>query len=128
MLRVKSLFVLVCSVLYINAVDIKIGAIYPLYTQYGEHVHIGRQQQAAIVMAINEINNKEDGVFDDYLPHDRLVLSVAGCRDSFFGAAEKASYLVNDAFNGTGVQFVVGPDRATVADGTPQPFNIYYIT
>lgn len=97
--------------------ELAIGALYPLYTQYGEIINEGRQQQAAVLMAIDEINNKTDGIADSLLPSTNLLLAVGKLRNTFFGAAEGARHVVRDSFNGTGVKAIIGPDRTEAAEG-----------
>ena len=75
------------------------------------------EHQAAFILAINEINNKTDGLYDDLLPGTRLVYAIG----SGAGVADAASSAAHfkTAFGGEGVVGVVNalPDEeALVTD------------
>jgi hypothetical protein len=63
------------------------------------------QHLAAFVMAVNDINNKTDGIFDDILPNTKLVFSI----QDPIGAVETAAAVSKwgEAFNKSGVFGVV---------------------
>jgi hypothetical protein len=69
-----------------------------VYTSQAEHL-------AAFVMAVNDINNKNDGIYDDLLPDTQFEIAV-GVESSLASAATNAVQLTS-AFGGSGVEAAV---------------------
>ncbi len=59
-------------------------------------------------MAIREINNKSDGIYDDLLPQTRLKL-VTRHSGSYFSTATIAANLLHKSFNNEGIRACIGP-------------------
>ena len=120
MIMLYTLIIAILAATYpVQSINIRIGAMYPLFSaSSGEVLEVGRQQQAAIVLALREINNKTDGIADDLLPNDELMLSACQLHTSFFSASSAAHRLTADAFGGLGVDAVLGPDRLNLVEGS----------
>ncbi len=68
-----------------------IGVMYSVADETMETPSVqGVEFGAAIMMAINEINDKHDGIEDELLPHTPLRLVVKQPRDSFTDGAVQA--------------------------------------
>ena len=59
----------------------------------------GNQILAAYVMAINELNNKNDGIYDDLLPNTQIKFLVADESDEFITNIETNIDLNKNSFN-----------------------------
>jgi hypothetical protein len=77
----------------------------------------GTQSLAAMIMALNEINNKSDGIYDDILPNTKLQFVVRPTKRSFSISVNSAAYVAGTAFGGQGVIAAVGP--ASLAGTAP---------
>jgi hypothetical protein len=95
------------SVLVMGSVpaEIQVGGLFApvapngnLYTDQAEHI-------AAFVMAINEINNKTDGIHDDLLPNTTLTYAVRA--DQAMTGALTNALTLESLFGGSGVVAVV---------------------
>uniref|UniRef100_A0A0D3KB68 Receptor ligand binding region domain-containing protein n=2 Tax=Emiliania huxleyi TaxID=2903 RepID=A0A0D3KB68_EMIH1 len=88
---------------------VRIGALLPRQLPSGELMHLGRAEDlTSVLMAIQEINNKTDGVADDLLPNTQLLLSYRDSRcDPDFGF-DAAYELLRRAFGGAGVHALIG--------------------
>lgn len=84
---------------------VKIGGLFAPVDQYGRFDVIEAENLAAFLMAIDDINNKTDGVFDFLLPNTKLVYALETGRE-FAGAVTAAQNLV-ESFYSTGVYGVV---------------------
>eukprot|EP00164_Ancoracysta_twista_P002071 GFYU01002728.1.p1 GENE.GFYU01002728.1~~GFYU01002728.1.p1 ORF type:complete len:504 (-),score=141.53 GFYU01002728.1:225-1736(-) len=69
----------------------------------------GIQRLSAFVMAINELNDKTDGLWDDVLPNTQIEYSVRDSKRDAGVAFFQAFNLVTEAFGKKGVHAVVGP-------------------
>jgi len=88
---------------------LRIGALLPRQLPSGELMHLGRAEElTSVLMAIEEINNKTDGVADDLLPNTQLLLAHRDSRcDAAFGS-DTAYELLHHAFDGAGCDALVG--------------------
>ncbi|EOD15625.1 hypothetical protein EMIHUDRAFT_451652 [Emiliania huxleyi CCMP1516] len=88
---------------------VRIGALLPRQLPSGELMHLGRAEElTSVLMAIEEINNKTDGVADDLLPNTQLLLAHRDSRcDPAFGS-DAAYQLLHHAFDGAGCDALVG--------------------
>jgi hypothetical protein len=99
-----------------QAVDrvIGIGGLFAPNPTEGEWDVGQAEHLAAFVMAINEINDKNDGIFDDLLPTTKLVYTIQGPT----GALETAAAMISwgKAFNESGIFGFVSaqPSQETV--------------
>lgn len=93
---------------------INLGFFYPLFPQYlvddAEFLpsNTGMQMQAAIHMAINEINNKNDGIADDILPGTRIKFAARINPPTFTATAIDIIDLETNVFGGQGIQVAIG--------------------
>jgi ABC-type branched-subunit amino acid transport system substrate-binding protein len=91
-----------------------IGAMYPLATKDMEESK-GVQYIEAIMMAVDEINDKTDGIYDDVLPHTELrVVARAPLRTFSLGASNALELLTVDK----GVLAVIGPAGLHALEGS----------
>ena len=113
---------------------LRIGALLPRQLPSGELMHLGRAEElTSVLMAIEEINNKTDGVADDLLPNTQLLLAQLDSRcDPAFGS-DAAYQLLHHAFDGAGCDALVGAycssasiSAARLAElaGTPQVLTL----
>ena len=110
--------VLFSALLFVTlAADVHIGIHYSPYSTDGAISEGGKQQLAAMLMAINEINDKNDGIKDDVLAGTTLRVAVQAVPNTFFGASVGSHYLSSEAFGGTGVSAVVGPHSLSLTKG-----------
>ena len=63
--------------------------------------HNSNQMLAAFIMAINELNNKNDGIYDDLLPNTNIKFIVAEESDNFITNIETNLKLNKDSFSTT---------------------------
>lgn len=84
-----------------------VGLMFPIATDDFE-VSNGVKYIAAMEMAIDEINDKTDGVNDDLLPHTELRMVVRSPLSAFEIGAEAAGEMVR-IDDGKGVIGCVGP-------------------
>lgn len=101
---------------YDTAPDIiKIGGIFSPFDKDGNVNSIQSENLAAFLMAIDEINDKTDGIFDWVLPNSQIVI-VKGSGNGNLGAIGAVSSIM-DSFFGTGIQGVVNgmPNTETIS-------------
>ena len=87
------------SSIYPPPLTFPIGGIFDSYQVVDKSLQFVRQEAgsqnlAAFVMAIDEINNKFDGIFDNILPHTKLRMIVG------VGSNISITYPVNDYMRG----------------------------
>jgi ABC-type branched-subunit amino acid transport system substrate-binding protein len=85
----------------------KVGLLFPFLDASGKIDDDGAQCLAAFLMAVREINNKTDGVFDDILPNTKLVVAVRSSY-GYEAAVSGTKDLIENVFGGTGVHVVIG--------------------
>jgi ABC-type branched-subunit amino acid transport system substrate-binding protein len=97
---------------------LRIAGIFDLYEQNGLPVKDRVECLAAFLMAINEVNNKADGIFDTLLPATKVKYQVAFGSDytSLFSSAD---YLFSGYF-GKGVTGVVSTLDSNVGQAIDQ--------
>jgi hypothetical protein len=91
-----------------NLTQISIGAFYNLNQIDGTLDLSGVQTKEAILMAIREINNKSDGLYDDLLPGIQFKLATQH-PGIMFSTATIAANILRKSFNGTGIRACIGP-------------------
>jgi len=80
---------------------VRIGGLFSPIDENGNFDYEQAQCLAAFMMAVNEINNKKDGINDDILPRTKLVVAVRSPR-GFYGSTSAAYDLAASAFGGAG--------------------------
>jgi hypothetical protein len=96
---------------------IGIGGMFPTVTQTGEFDSSQAHHLAAFLLAIENINDKHDGIYDDLLPDHTLVSAIQAPA----GTVQVGTAMANwaSAFNNTGVFGFVSAlpnDETVVAD------------
>ena len=85
----------------------------------------GSQEKAAFLMALDEINNKFDGVHDELLPSTHLYFAIKYTDGVYINAIKDALVLTEEAFNGTGIQACIGAALDVDSEAVAQIFNAY---
>lgn len=80
------------------------------------------QQKAAILLALNHINNKTDGIHDDVLPSTELLMTMRVVDLDILTVVETSKSLAMESYSGQGVTAVIGPDNAVAAKGKHKHF------
>lgn len=95
---------------------LKIGGLFGVFNADGTVATDQAEYLAAMIMAVNEINNKTDGVADDLLADSILVFAIDNEVTDSVLATASVNYL-SSAFYGTGVLgVVVGlPSKTAIA-------------
>eukprot|EP01041_Mallomonas_annulata_P007552 gene7552-15480_t len=105
-----------------------IGLIVPKFTDTGEADSVGAHVLAACMMALEEINNKTDGLAENFLPDTGLFVTVesplqtTSVRRNYLAAVDNALFLSNVAFNRTGVLAVIGTIATESSKATAEIF------
>jgi hypothetical protein len=81
---------------------IKIAAFVTLFRDDGSVDDDMVQYLSAILMAVREVNDKTDGVFDSLLPDSKIVLTVHEV-SGFTGAEDSVRDSAFEVFGGTGI-------------------------
>ena len=104
---------------------VKIGGIFPLLKHDGTAAvdEGGIQYLAAFKMAIDDLNNKTDGVYDFVLPCTTIDFAIQESPGPFIDDVYAAIKLSADVFNSTGVNGVVGAHTNAVSNAIAQIFN-----
>eukprot|EP01041_Mallomonas_annulata_P018523 gene18523-37490_t len=87
---------------------VNLGIIASRFNKNGHQYHDGTHQIAAMMMAVKEINNKNDGVHDNLLPNTTIKFVLRTPTQDFLQGLEAAQYIVNEAFEGEGAHIIVG--------------------
>ena len=99
----------------------------PQYRTYsGNNTHrswSGNQHLAAFVMAIREVNNKSDGIFDWLLPNTEIIFSVQPVDDTYISTI----FGVLNVYY-MGASGVVGPPAYYAADQAAQFYGDQFIS
>ena len=66
-------------------------------------------------MAVREINNKTDGLYDDILPNVIVKLAIRDSRITFSNTVLQTLDMTNNAFKPPGVHAIVGGKDQVVA-------------
>ena len=86
--------------------EVVIAAAFPMFNSDGSLNADGAQYQAAYLMAVAEINNKADGIFDSLLPNTQIKTAVVYA-DTTATAAKAAKTLFSTSINGKEVSFLI---------------------
>ena len=94
--------------------EIRLGFYYPMFPQYlvppDEFLpsKTGIQMLSAINMAIQELNNKTDGIFDNLLPDTQIKFACRVNPTSFTDTAIEVIDLETKTFGGLGIEVAIG--------------------
>ena len=90
---------------------VRLGGLFPRFrtaaSDYSKDLS-GIRRYVAFVQAIQEINNKTDGIADNLLPNTRIEFTQRDSKRDDATAFFEARELVIEAFGGQGVDAVVG--------------------
>jgi len=94
---------------------LNLGGVFSFINKKDTHDVAGSQQFAAFRMAINEINDKNDGIFDDLLPDVQVKLAVRDGKDDFAQSVLHALDFTKKIMRpvGTHVVFSIADDNVT---------------
>ncbi len=115
--------------------EVYIGFVYPQFlpidifddTSVEQQNYDGSQYLAAFLMAVREINNKTDGLYDDVLANTTIKFAVRDTRGPFIYDIDDATELSLDVFNKTGVKIVVGAASNSASSAIAQVFNDFKV-
>ena len=114
---------LIYVIISVNSLgDIHLGFMTPQFTTSGYLDTIGIQYLAAIVMATNEINSKNDSITGGLLPSNKIKLAYHSPKRDFIVAVTAALGLARDVFGGNGVVGVIGPVADDACESSAQVF------
>eukprot|EP01041_Mallomonas_annulata_P005370 gene5370-10730_t len=106
-----------------NLQTVNIGVIASQFKSDGVLSVDGTHQIAAIVMALNQINNKHDGIYDDILPTTQMRFALRTPVQNFLKGLKAADEMSNVVFNGNGVKGVIGAGGDETSRATGQVFG-----
>ena len=84
--------------------QLNVGAIFPTIDATGALNTVAMMRQAGFILAVREINNKTDGIFDDILPNVHVRIAVRDSHQTFANTVLAAL----DMIKTIGVQAVIG--------------------
>eukprot|EP01041_Mallomonas_annulata_P014487 gene14487-30841_t len=99
---------------------VKIGVIASRFKSDNVLSIDGTQQIAAIIMALNQINNKHDGVYDDILPATQIRFALRTPVQNFLKGLKAADDMSSVVFDGQGVKGVIGAGGDETSRATGQ--------
>eukprot|EP01036_Dinobryon_divergens_P050238 gene50238-67279_t len=111
----------------ISAKPVHVGGLFPLTFTTKHNNPIGLQYLASFLMAIREINDKNDGIADELLPNTPLLISVRNTQGDFIQSLNVANDVSSSGFNGKGIDACIGPASVTEVQGVTPVFNRYSI-
>ena len=76
---------------------------------------VGAQRRAGIQMAVREINNKTDGLYDDILSDVIVKLAIRDSHVTFSNTVLQTLDMTNNAFKPHGIHAIVGGKDEVVA-------------
>eukprot|EP01041_Mallomonas_annulata_P014769 gene14769-31380_t len=94
--------------------SINLGIIASRFSKDGHQFHDGTHQIAAIIMAIKEINHKDDGLHDNLIPNTAIKFVLQTPIQDFLQGLQAVQYIVNQAFGGEGSHIVIGAGISSV--------------
>jgi hypothetical protein len=80
----------------------KVAGIFKVFNADGTVDYAQAQHLASFLMAIREINDKNDGIDDDLLPDTKLVATIILPDYSVYGVEKAVDEAVNGVFGGKG--------------------------
>lgn len=94
---------------------VRVGGLFNPFDAAGNLDVVQAENLAAFVMAVNELNDHSDGLWDDVLPQTRIEFAVRSAHGS--QQASLAVYSLQNSFGGLGVSGIVGslPNIETMA-------------
>lgn len=95
---------------------LKIGGLFTPFTADGSVNMAQVENMNAFLMAVKHINNKTDGLWDDYLPNTQIVTMINGDGVDFSGGANGV-FLLSEGFYDSGVDGIIGAlaNEATIS-------------
>eukprot|EP01041_Mallomonas_annulata_P011685 gene11686-24471_t len=103
--------------------SVNIGIFGDKYTSIHKVDVEGTHNIAAMLLAINEINNKTDGLYDDLLPATKINFALRSTQGNFLTASNAAQDFALHVFNGTGVVGAVGSGHDESSRAMGQTFG-----
>lgn len=109
--------------------EVNIGFVFPMFEYATPYVvnYDGVQYLAAFLMAVNDINNKNDGIHDELLPKTKLKYAVRSSTGAFIDNVKDAIALSTRVFNGSGICGCVGGADNDASNAIAQIFNGFKI-
>jgi hypothetical protein len=89
-----SILILVCPRVSASIDVVKLGGLFSPFLNSNVSTRLV-EHEAAFLMAIDAINNKGDGVFDDILPNTQLKYALRG-GNTPYDIAQAVTYLLHD--------------------------------
>lgn len=124
-----SIFNLIISLLYLipsslshTITQYNVGAFFNLNKYDGTMDVEGVQAKEAILMALREINDKSDGLYDDLLPNITLKLATEH-PNILFSTSTVAANSIRKSFQGNGVRACIGPSTNAAIAGIDLRFS-----
>ena len=110
----------------------RIGFIFPAFVADGtsstDYVdNDGIQYLASFLLAVEQINNKTDGRWDDILPNSELKVVVRDSTGPFTTDIEAAIYQTTKAFNKSGIHAAIGASTNIASSAIAQIYNEHKI-
>lgn len=104
---------LVQHVYSVNLKEIKFGLLIDSLDENKKRDFIGNQALAAFLMAVTDLNNKTDGLYDDLLPYTNISFAVATEKKYDHGSHQEIeqALALTKSFNGNGIDVLVGAAR-----------------
>ena len=90
----------------------RVAVMFNNFLPSGELDTYGLQYKAAIMMAIDQINNKNDGYFDDLLPNTTIEILTVQPKTSKTSGAVSSLYAIDN-----GVRSCIGPQDRSPIEG-----------
>ena len=120
---------LVQQVYSVNFTNIKFGLLIDSLDENKKRDFIGNQALAAFLMAVNELNNKSDGLYDDLLPYTNISIAVATEKkyDHHSHQEVQQALALTKSFNNDGIDVLVGAARDKETKSAAYLYNDYNI-
>ena len=107
-----------------NRVPLQIGVLASKFVTGSKSLDTnGQQALAAIIMAINEINNKTDHVADDLLPNHILRFAFRSPSENYLQALNIAQDLAQNSFDGSGIVGLIGGETDITSEAFATIFS-----
>ena len=88
--------------------EVRIGGLFSLTNEKNQIDISGSKMLAASMMALRELNNKTDGIYDNILPETEIKYTIRDPRDDNGMATVEAFYIAHESFNFNSVAGVIG--------------------